>query len=546
MFSSVDRESCRRHFALVALASLGATSLTTCHPTGFEFKGTTYHSEHFDYLFHPDDATVCPDVIDSLEQHEALLANYLGIDETTLPRVTYFKMRDDGEYVDRAIVGESGAESGPRYVVSPMPFDEHELMHTITLGAWGYSSRFLMEGIATALSCEPSAVEVTNQPYTNWWALDDTIPYESNPAELALYDGKNILTIEQLYDLGATGSAGYAAAGAVTTYLIDSAGVDKFRQLWASVSESASATNLSAALQNIYGFSLDDVWQTLQTTRHRPCAPVWMCSLPPITNNEQGTLRSTCTGKDLGRPTSGNLRLQYPPISQDVLSRLHHSALSPVVTGVSLIPCDGDPANYLPRNPEMQHRNTRADTWIPPLAVPNVVTLETFAWVLQNLQTTYNTSDGQIIYQTLPLEPPTTRCSEAVANIVPSNTTSALWLPNDSLVHFARFRLAATPQEDQYLEVSAYGSSIGMPAALGVGFCTSCNGDDATNCNGYSLGTTDFVVRFQNTTTTPDWLRLGTGDSSSFGQGAALDAGTDYSGEVAADASSDADAGTSP
>jgi hypothetical protein len=422
------------------------------------------------------------------------------------------------------------------------------LLHTAGLGAWGDSTPFLEEGIAVALSCNPAAIEVTSAPYSNWTASNDTIPYESNPAHVALYTGNTTATISQLYDVYAPGFTGYAAAGAVTTYLVDSAGVDKFRQLWASVSPSTSEADFSAAMKDIYGFSLDEVWQTLQTIRHRPCAPIWMCSLPPITNDEQGTLRSTCTGKGLGRPTSGNLRLQYPPFSHDVYEMLpgRPGSMSPaVVTGISLIPCDGNPVTYLPRDPEMQFRTMQADTWIPPLAVPNVITLETLAWVLQSLQTTQNSPDGQIDYRTQPLQPTTTRCSDAVANVIPPNTTSALWLPNDSQKHFARFQLEAKTRGDLYFDVSAYNSPTGLsPAGLNAVLCTGCDGDEAINCNGCPFGNTDCIVRFQNSASAPLWLRIVAGDYWSSSSWAAWDAGTSDSGAATADSPSDADAGT--
>ncbi|HEX7507189.1 MAG TPA: hypothetical protein VF550_10485 [Polyangia bacterium] len=536
-------------YSLVELAALGVLGLTTCHPAGFELKGSTYHSTHFDYLFHADDTTVCPDVMDSLEQHETVLAGYLGIDEGTLPHVTYFKLRDANEYDARKnSVAGAGANAGPRFVVSPLPFDEHELTHTITLGAWGESARFLEEGIAVALSCDGAAVEVSNQPYRDWVPLNDTIPYESNPAYIALNSNNTYPTIGQLYDVDATGGAGYSAAGAVTTYLIDTVGADKFRQLWASVSPSTSETDFSEALKNIYGFSLDEIWQTLQMTRHRPCAPIWMCSLPPIGNHEQGMLRSTCTGKDLGRPTSGNLRLQYPPFTHEVYEMFTcgvDSKCTFAVTGVSLIPCDGNAVNYLPRDPEMQSRTMQADTWIPPLAIPNVVTLETLAWVLTSLQSTYNLPGGQISYQTQPLQPATTRCLDAIANVIPRNTTSALWLPNDSQTHFARFQLDVNTRGDLYFDVSAYDSAPGLPPPRGLNvlLCTGCDGDEASNCNGCPFGTTDCIVRFQNTATMPLWLRIVAGDYWHSSQWLAMDAGTLDSEVGTTSESGDPDAG---
>jgi hypothetical protein len=165
------------------------------------------------------------------------------------------------------------------------------------------------------------------------------------------------------------------------------------------------------------------------------------------------------------------------------------------------------------------------------------------AWVLNNLQTTYNSPDGKISYQTQPLEPTTTRCSETVANIIPPNTTSAIWLPNDSQTYFARFQLDVRTREDLYFDVVAYDSAPGQPPppGLDVLLCTGCDGDEATNCNGCPLGTTDCVVKFQNATTVPLWLRIVAGDYWHSSAWAALDAGTIDSGVAAADASGGVD-----
>jgi hypothetical protein len=495
-----------------ALAFVSALALGTCQPSGFESLGAAYHSPHFDYLYHPDDPTVCEGVMTSLEQHETLLANYLDIDESTVPRVTYWKLQDEGEYVARGTAGRDAlANADADFVVSPVPFDEHELTHTITLGAWGTDvPRFLEEGIAVAMSCDPSASEVTMAPYTHW-GTQELFPYETDSPIHAALGYSQAPTIAQLWDVDREGG-GYAAAGAVTTYLLDSAGADKFHQLWASTNSGATEGEFSATVKSIYGFSLEDAWQTLTTTRHRPCVPAWLCSLPAITNNERGTLFSSCTGKDLGRPTSGNLRLQYPGFTSDVYQWAIVDS-TPPVSGISLIPCSGDPVNYLPSDPLVMHRDYQADVWIPPLAVPHVVTLQTCAWVIGNLQSIYNTHDGQIAYSTSPLVPTATQCSGAVANVIPLYTASALYLPNDGQTHFARYQLQTDPSypsAQPFPDVDLYDnpSQQSPPENVTVELCAGCDGDDGKDCFGCGFGVTDCVVKFSNRTSSPLWLRI--------------------------------------
>ena len=512
-----------------------ALVLVTCNPTGFESLGAAFHSSHFDYLYHPDDSTVCFDVMDSLERHQQLIAHFLGIDERNLPRVTYWKLRDENEYQAHTPLGggDALANANKDFVLSPLPFDEHELIHTITLGAWGYTARFLEEGIAVALSCDPSAVDVTNTPYTHWDTGWDLVPFETAPEKLAFGDTETptaapiSIPVATMYE-----HSNYQAAGAITTYLLDVGGSAKLQKLWTSVSAGSSASDFSKALQSIYGLSLDDVWQSLLTTRHRPCTPVWMCSLPAITASEQGTLRSTCTGKDLGRPTNGNLRLQFPLWSNRAVEMAWCIATNCIggptpsvassqlpVTAVSMIACDGDPSHQLPRDPQVQlvptmlPDNLKADTWIPPLSTSHVVMIEQFAWVISNLQSVYNTPAGSLPYATQSLVSTNTRCSEAQANAIDDGTASSLWMPNDSQTHFARFRLNNPETLFPYfgLYVSVYGVPEQPPPAgsgLTVELCSACNGDDATQCDGCPNLSADCIVKFQNSSSAPTWLRL--------------------------------------
>jgi hypothetical protein len=470
-----DTRSAGRLAARAGVLVLVASALG-CHPAGFEALGAAYHSQHFDYLFHSDDATVCSAVMDALEEHESLLASYLGIDVSAVPRVTYFKLRNENEYqaLSATSRGDTAASADKDFVESPLPFDEHELTHTITLGAWGPNTPFLTEGIAVALSCDPSAINVFQGEYCC-----------STPPVTSYYN---------VYDVSGN-PYGYQIAGAITTYLLDIGGSDKFHQLWASLSSSSSADDFANAIQSVYGFSLDDVWQALQTTPHRPCAPVWMCSLPALTNNEQGTLQSDCTGKHLGRTTNGNLRFDFGG----------HS-------GISLIPCSGDPAAYLPPDPEddLYQEPLGADTWIPALLVSNVVTIQGVNYVIGDLQDDYTTA--MTPYATQPLAPATARCSDAQINVIAPYQASALLMPDDAQTHFAHFQLQGLPDPSMspMLDVELQGTYGDWTpnSIISVALCAGCDGDDAINCNGCPPGTTDCIVRFRSATTAPLWLRI--------------------------------------
>jgi hypothetical protein len=160
----------------------------------------------------------------------------------------------------------------------------------------------------------------------------------------------------------------------------------------------------------------------------------------------------------------------------------------------------------LPRAPETQLRSYQADTWIPPLATPSVVTFESAGWVLQTLQYTYALPDGQIAYQTSPLAPTTTACSAAATNVIPPATASALWMPNDSATHYARFALQ-DPLDA--FDINVYATPDGLPpAGVSVALCAGCAGDVATDCNGCPPGTPECIVAFTNASPAPTWLRI--------------------------------------
>jgi hypothetical protein len=325
-----------------------------------------------------------------------------------------------------------------------------------------------------------------------------------------------------------SGQRGYVAAGAVLTYLLDLGETARLRQLWGSVNRDSSASDFSNALQRIYGLALDDVWQDLLTRRHRPYAPVWLCAMPEMTDDEADSLRVSCTGKTLGRTTSGNLRLHTPAYGSDVDAMLSGPAGSnhtPVVTGAALIPCDGNPQSFLPRSPQMQHREFEADTWIPALPAPQVFTMEAYAWIFPDLPLDYQSPTGQLAYRTSSLAPATTSCPDAQANLVGPSTVSALWMPKDGQTRYARFTLqdpGASPV------LSVYATPDGLPPPrVTVALCQDCSGASAS-CNGCLPGGPDCIVQFTNASALPTWLVLSSHPSLDAGGG--LDASND--GEV--------------
>ena len=103
------------------------------------------------YFSRAADDTVCPALLDELEEHAQVIGDALGIER---PLVTYYKYADG---VDFGANGNCGAgESASRVnatVNSTASFDRHELIHAY-LGPYGLPPRLFMEGAAVALSCQ--------------------------------------------------------------------------------------------------------------------------------------------------------------------------------------------------------------------------------------------------------------------------------------------------------------------------------------------------------------------------------------------------------
>jgi hypothetical protein len=171
-------------------------------------------------------------------------------------------------------------------------------------------------------------------------------------------------------------------------------------------------------------------------------------------------------------------------------------------TGVSLIPCDGDPSHYLPRNPLVQLRRYNADIWLPPLQTPHVVTLEAFDSVYPFLETFQFTPGGEMAYTTQPLNPPATTCADAKANVIPPNTASAIWVPADLVPDFARFSMANEwDGSDDF-----YANGVGIASTW---FGPTCPEPELSGLCNRSASGTDCIVGFgHDSSGLPTWYRI--------------------------------------
>ena len=211
-------------------------------------------SAHFDYLTRASDDAVCPDVLGPLEDHFAELRNYLGFAWPEGQKVTYEKFVDGEDFAAHSTCGGSAEGCAPGAVVeSSVGLDPHELVHAY-LSSTGFPPTVLVEGVAVALACGSS-----------------------------LFADKPTQTWDQL------ASAGYSADDSVyyagtwlVGYLLDVYGPRSFVTLYRTLSSTADAATMDAAVRTIYGVGLSAIWTAALADSRPRNVCIWQCSRPAL------------------------------------------------------------------------------------------------------------------------------------------------------------------------------------------------------------------------------------------------------------------------
>jgi hypothetical protein len=215
-----------------------------------------WQSAHFDYLTRAGDSEICPDVLGPLEQHFALLQDYLGFAWAPGAKVTYEKMRDLTDYTQHGgCLPESGGCTLESTVVSRDGMDLHELVHAY-LWTTGFPPPVLIEGAAVALACSPS---VAGQKPTQSWDQLAALGYgEANRAEV------------------------YIAGGWLVGYLLRAFDPRLFTIAYSRLPFDADAEAMDAVFREVYGQSLAVIWAAALAGRapHQVC--LWQCAQPAV------------------------------------------------------------------------------------------------------------------------------------------------------------------------------------------------------------------------------------------------------------------------
>jgi hypothetical protein len=244
--------------APVALLLAACVSIGACGP---DRPDQLWRSEHVRYFTRAGDDSVCPAVLDELEEHAQVIGDALGIER---PVTTYYKYPNAADFQANAECGE-GASACARNasVNSTTAFDRHELIHAY-LAPYGLPPRLFIEGAAVALSCQHYP-----RPTGSW---RDALTADRFSPQL------------------------YGAGGWLVGYLMRMFRKTWFVNLYGSLQINATADEIETEFRRIYGMELDDVWAAAIGGRQAPMLCPWECGRPAFEADGQPHVVSPACG----------------------------------------------------------------------------------------------------------------------------------------------------------------------------------------------------------------------------------------------------------
>jgi len=248
--------------AFVVIA--GAAAAAGCGP---DLPERYWHSEHVRYFSRPADTSVCPAILDEIEEHSAAIADALLIERTV---TTYYKFNGTDDFDANAECGQVAVACAQNATArSPDAFDRHELIHAY-LAPYGRPPWLLSEGAAVALSCQRYP-----RP-TGTWQQAFAAPHPST---------------EQ-----------YAAGGWLVGYLLRMFPGRLFPRLYKIVPSSATEEQFARLVEEVYEMKLDDIWASAISVPQVPMRCPWECERPPFAADGQPhALEPVCGSGSLQR-----------------------------------------------------------------------------------------------------------------------------------------------------------------------------------------------------------------------------------------------------
>jgi len=263
-----------------------------------------WESAHFRYHTRSGETGACKAVLQQLERHFELMHAYLGFPWPRDGKVDYYKFLDLSDYQNNAeCPAQSGSCTDGSSVFSYYTLMEHELIHAY-LAPMGYPPRFFMEGAAVALACE--------QPYVTLGKVASWRDVVALPPS-----DRTGVFIEGPWFVG---------------YLLYRYGPELFISLYDRLNnELASADQIAATFELVYGETLDDVWNAAYEYDGRVrCVTLSACNgLPLLLDGSSQSIGMACDGSDNTRTFQLNTETDV------VMSQVDVDYYAPV-------PCDRD------------------------------------------------------------------------------------------------------------------------------------------------------------------------------------------------------------
>ncbi len=187
--------------------------------------------EHIDFIFEKSDRALCKG---SLSEYDGFIERVFGLLEVDIPP----KYRALVQIVDDAPCPRDACyrredrvymENLDSLGVRPAETLRHELVHAVAYQAWGATVSFFAEGLAVALS---QGAEV--------------VPSSEGPVAVHDMLGDSSLVLD------------YWAAGRFTRFLIDTRGLDRFKQVYTGA-QTRSIEAVQGVIEEVYGESFADI-----------------------------------------------------------------------------------------------------------------------------------------------------------------------------------------------------------------------------------------------------------------------------------------------
>ena len=207
----------------------------------------------------------------------------------------YDKFADAADFMAHATCpADAGGCALQTNVQPPESLDTHELVHAY-LYPTGYPPWVLIEGAAVALSCT-SRFYATSKPAMTWDQLASVQSGAIDPV------------------------SAHSAGAWLASYLLDQFGAAPFLETCRSVSHDASAADMTAAFQRIYGASLATLWASAWSEDQPRNTGLWQCSRPPMALDNTAVDSDGTCGPDITRPftLASEVTISFTTTSADI------------------------------------------------------------------------------------------------------------------------------------------------------------------------------------------------------------------------------------